>query len=137
MLAPSSGEERPQASRRWRGGRRDDSARPRRKILISTQVLALSCVIIGITGASVDMLSEVKHSVTVKYWRGPRGAFFPLLRAALVLAILCGVFGDAELFWWVLLRGLFALVVGLCLGLFGAPVSLPLAVAGCGAGAGH
>ena len=27
-----------QASRRWRGGRRDDSARPRRKILISTQV---------------------------------------------------------------------------------------------------
>ena len=28
-----------QASRRWRGGRRDDSARPRRKILISTQVL--------------------------------------------------------------------------------------------------
>ena len=29
-----------QASRRWRGGRRCDSARPRRKILISTQVLA-------------------------------------------------------------------------------------------------
>ena len=29
-----------QASRRWRGGRRDDSARTRRKILISTQVLA-------------------------------------------------------------------------------------------------
>ena len=28
-----------QASRRWRGGRRDDSARTRRKILISTQVL--------------------------------------------------------------------------------------------------
>ena len=27
-----------QASRRWRGGRRDDSARRRRKILISTQV---------------------------------------------------------------------------------------------------
>ena len=27
-----------QASRRWRGGRRDDSARARRKILISTQV---------------------------------------------------------------------------------------------------
>ena len=26
-----------QASRRWRGGRRDDSARTRRKILISTQ----------------------------------------------------------------------------------------------------
>ena len=26
-----------QASRRWRGGRRDDSARPRRHILISTQ----------------------------------------------------------------------------------------------------
>ena len=29
---------RQQASRRWRGGRRDDSARTRRKILISTQV---------------------------------------------------------------------------------------------------
>ena len=29
-----------QASRRWRGGRRDDSARTRRKILISTQVVA-------------------------------------------------------------------------------------------------
>ena len=29
-----------QASRRWRGGRRDDSARARRKILISTQVVA-------------------------------------------------------------------------------------------------
>ena len=29
-----------QASRRWRGARRDDSARTRRKILISTQVLA-------------------------------------------------------------------------------------------------
>ena len=28
----------PEASRRWRGGRRDDSARTRRKILISTQV---------------------------------------------------------------------------------------------------
>ena len=27
-----------QASRRWRGGRRDDSARTRRKILMSTQV---------------------------------------------------------------------------------------------------
>ena len=30
-----------QASRRWRGGRRDDSARTRRKILISTQVVVL------------------------------------------------------------------------------------------------
>merc|ERR1711924_508883 len=28
-----------QASRRWRGGRREDSARTRRKILISTQVV--------------------------------------------------------------------------------------------------
>ena len=44
VLAPSSGEEGhrhaiEQASRRWRGGRRDDSARTRRKILISTQVV--------------------------------------------------------------------------------------------------
>ena len=32
-----------QASRRWRGGRRDDSARTRRKILISTQVFTAPC----------------------------------------------------------------------------------------------
>ena len=43
VLAPSSARNRhrhaiEQASRRWRGGRRDDSARTRRKILISTQV---------------------------------------------------------------------------------------------------
>ena len=31
-----------QASRRWRGGRRDDSARTRRKILISTQAVAFA-----------------------------------------------------------------------------------------------
>ena len=47
VLAPSSGENRhrhaiEQASRRWRGGRRDDSARTRRKILISTQVAILT-----------------------------------------------------------------------------------------------
>ena len=45
VLARSSGEERhrqaiEQASRRWRGGRRGDSRRTRRKILISTQVRA-------------------------------------------------------------------------------------------------
>ena len=119
-----------QASRRWRGGRRCDSARPRRKILISTQVLALSYVVTGITGASVDMLSECKHSVTVKYWGGPRGWFFRLLFAALVLATLCGLRGGAELFWLVLLRGLSSLVVALFLGLFGGLVSLPIAVAG-------
>ena len=41
VLAPSSVENRhaiEQVSRRWRGGRRGDSARTRRKILISTQV---------------------------------------------------------------------------------------------------
>ena len=47
VLARSSGEERhrhaiEQASRRWRGGRRDDSARTRRKILISTQAVAFA-----------------------------------------------------------------------------------------------
>ena len=36
-----------QASRRWRGGRRDDSARTRRKILISTQVGALAQLQVG------------------------------------------------------------------------------------------
>ena len=47
MLAPSSGEEPApphaveEVSRRWRGGRRDDSARTRRKFLISTQVHGL------------------------------------------------------------------------------------------------
>ena len=30
-----------QASRRWRGGRRDDSARTRRKIMISAQVFIM------------------------------------------------------------------------------------------------
>ena len=36
-----------QASRRWRGGRRDDSARARRKILISTQVLLMNTALTG------------------------------------------------------------------------------------------
>ena len=36
-----------QASRRWRGGRRDDSARTRRKILISTQVVANINVVVN------------------------------------------------------------------------------------------
>ena len=40
VLARSSGEE-PASPRRWRGGRRDDSARTRRKISISAQVCAL------------------------------------------------------------------------------------------------
>ena len=65
---------------------------------------ALSCVVTGITGASVDMLSEVKHSVTVKYWGVAAGLVLSPLFAALVLATLCGVFGGAELFWLVLLR---------------------------------
>ena len=34
-----------QASRRWRGGRRDDSARARRKILISTQVTLITIAV--------------------------------------------------------------------------------------------
>ena len=34
-------------SRRWRGGRRDDSARTRRKILISTQVVANINVVVN------------------------------------------------------------------------------------------
>jgi hypothetical protein len=34
-----------QASRRWRGGRRGDSGRTRRKILIFTQALALSAAL--------------------------------------------------------------------------------------------
>ena len=36
-----------QASRRWRGGRRDDSARTCRKILISTQVVANINVVVN------------------------------------------------------------------------------------------
>ena len=40
-----------QASHRWRGGRRDDSARARRKILISTQILTRASGLISVTNA--------------------------------------------------------------------------------------
>ena len=55
-----------QASRRWRGGRRDDSGRTRRKNLISTQVLLLA---VGPTrgaepdGLHVDDLCPVRALV--------------------------------------------------------------------------
>jgi hypothetical protein len=42
-----------QASHRWRGGRREDSARTRRKILISTQVDTNN-------GADVTSISSIK-----------------------------------------------------------------------------
>ena len=42
-----------QASRRWRGGRRDDSGRTRRKILISTQVAGAN------PAAAVDVLHKI------------------------------------------------------------------------------
>ena len=47
-----------QASRRWRGGRRDDSARTRRKFLISTQVLDILFPIVFGRLLLVAMLEE-------------------------------------------------------------------------------
>jgi hypothetical protein len=51
VLARSSGEEpappRHRGMRRWRGGRSDDSARTRRKILISTQVARAAAFVKG------------------------------------------------------------------------------------------
>jgi len=48
-----------QASRRWRGGRRDDAARTRRKILISTQVdaghLVANSIILLVLGSPLEM----------------------------------------------------------------------------------
>ena len=52
-----------QASRRWRGGRRDDSARTRRKILVSTQV---------------TKLAEACPSKTPKTYLHPNEHFMPL-----------------------------------------------------------
>ena len=49
-----------QASRRWRRGRRDDSARTRRKILISTQVDRLA-----LNDASVTVRREAKARPTL------------------------------------------------------------------------
>ena len=46
-----------QASRRWRGGRRDGSARTRRKILISTQVLVNSRFTAGVFGRAFPRLA--------------------------------------------------------------------------------
>ena len=57
-----------QASRRWRGGRRDDSGRTRRKILISTQVHKLVAFVAcsddfenqpGVVNGCSDLLFEV------------------------------------------------------------------------------
>ena len=57
-----------QASRRWRGGRRDDSARTRRKILISTQA-----------ATPVEFMSLVEELVLVlgAFRARPRHAFHP------------------------------------------------------------
>ena len=43
-----------QASRRWRGGRRDDSSRTRRELLISTQVLRIPCAFVTHYGRAID-----------------------------------------------------------------------------------
>ena len=59
-----------QASRRWRGGRRDDSARTRRKILISTQVGAadFSC---GRVRPAPYRRGANDGAPFVEHWRNP------------------------------------------------------------------
>ena len=51
-----------QASRRWRGGRRDDSARTRRKILISTQPATRTCFSSPSSCAFMAALISPPHS---------------------------------------------------------------------------
>ena len=59
-----------QASRRWRGGRRDDSARTRRKILISTQVVRMlgngRCECYCFDG--VTRLGHIRGKMRKKVW---------------------------------------------------------------------
>ena len=100
-----------QASRRWRGGRRDDSARTRRKILISTQVVvSAACetplvydlgneddeavVVLGHGGAAAYCELAPKH--VPKYARRLHAAAYAALvaqqhaPAAALRCVLCG-----------------------------------------------
>ena len=64
VLAPSRGEDPHRhakaASRRWHGGRRDDSAQRRREILFSTQVL-LHTTDSGVLGKAEPPYPENRH----------------------------------------------------------------------------
>ena len=58
-----------QASRRWRGGQRDDSARTRRKILISTQVLLTHDGRCKVTDFGLSRCEELKTFTTTATMR--------------------------------------------------------------------
>ena len=101
-------------------------------------VVTLGLCLPRIMGASVDMLSEAKHSVTVKYRRGPLLAFFVAVLFALVVASLlfagvdslgiassCGLFAGESLVA-VLVCGLLAVGAGI----FGATRSVSVIIAG-------
>mmetsp|Transcript_1733 Transcript_1733/g.5734 ORF Transcript_1733/g.5734 Transcript_1733/m.5734 type:complete len:1106 (+) Transcript_1733:518-3835(+) len=102
-------------------------------------VVTLGLCLPRIMGASVDMLSEAKHSVTVKYRRGPRLAFYVAVLVALVVAALlfvgfdslgiassCGLFAGVESSVAVLVCGLLAVGAGI----FGATRSVSVIIAG-------
>uniref|UniRef100_A0A7S4EAG0 Uncharacterized protein n=1 Tax=Pelagomonas calceolata TaxID=35677 RepID=A0A7S4EAG0_9STRA len=102
-------------------------------------VVTLGLCLPRIMGASVDMLSEAKHSVTVKYRRGPLLAFYVAVLVALVAASLlfagfdslgiassCGLFAGVESSVAVLVCGLLAVGAGI----FGATRSVSVIIAG-------
>ena len=55
-----------QAARRWRGGRRDDSARTRRKILISTQVKLDNGKLLSLKPANLEVQRKPKLEDRIK-----------------------------------------------------------------------
>ena len=71
-----------QASRRWRGGRRDDSARTSRKILLSTQVVDGAVALVGedlrLRAPSFDPREYDDPRDAAKHWKpfaaAPRNA---------------------------------------------------------------
>ena len=80
-----------QASRRWRGGRRDDSARPRRKILISTQPSAIHCR--NLEGSRAPFLRRPRRATTRrpphKPWRARTVSIWGLLVPQLLVLHRC------------------------------------------------
>ena len=101
-------------------------------------VVTLGLCLPRIMGASVDMLSEAKHSVTVKYRRGPLLAFYVAVIVTLVVASLlfagvdslgiassCGLFAGESLVA-VLVCGLLAVGAGI----FGATRSVSVITVG-------
>ena len=92
-----------QASRRWRGGRRDDSARTRRKILISTQVVMIGGMAVQVALADVcgdpgyeDCWEDCPLPDPMEF---NHNALFHALYAAGLLALAVGVLCDTADSW--------------------------------------